>query len=226
MNRCYTHVYSSGPIAILQKYYLHREVKLKSEWAAKKSKKPRVEKKKLYFLQKRGRRSHVEFLCRKDQVSSMTNVLLLQTTNPVYYVTQDGKKSLTYKMTILRMESYTTRPKTRKWTLVVLSYSLDMARINSKAIYVTNNAKEYVDSFEFGLELNNTNMQTRLARESLSKDLHNSITHITGVENDKVEQHPPNDNTPRRCKMCDIASYDKWYKPAKDSIGKVKSRCS
>ena len=85
-----------------------------------------------------------------------------------------------------------------------------MARINSKAIYVTNNAKEYVDSFEFGLELNNTNMQTRLARGSLSKDLHNSITHITGVENDKVEQHPPNDNTPRRCKMCDIASYDKW----------------
>ena len=101
-----------------------------------------------------------------------------------------------------------------------------MARLNSKAIYVTNNAKGYVGSFEFGSELINPNMHTRQARRGLSKDLHNSITYIIGVENDKVEQHPPNDNTPRRCKICPIASYDKGYNSAKDSIGKVKSRCS
>ena len=51
------------------------------------------------------------------------------------------------------MESYTTKYKTRKWTLVALSYVLDMAHVNSQAIYVTNNAKEGEDSFEFGLEL-------------------------------------------------------------------------
>ena len=34
-----------------------------------------------------------------------------------------------------------------------LSYVLDMARINSQAIYVINNAKVDVDSFEFGWEL-------------------------------------------------------------------------
>ena len=52
-----------------------------------------------------------------------------------------------------RMGSYTTKYKTRKWTLVALSYVLDMARINSQAIYVINNAKEDLDSFEFGWSL-------------------------------------------------------------------------
>ena len=40
------------------------------------------------------------------------------------------------------------------------------------------------------------NMHTRLARGGLSKHLQNSITHIPGVENDKVEQLTPNDHTP------------------------------
>ena len=46
-----------------------------------------------------------------------------------------------------RMGSYTTKYKTRKQTLVALSYVLDMPRINSQAIYVIENAKEDVDSF-------------------------------------------------------------------------------
>ena len=41
-----------------------------------------------------------------------------------------------------RMGSYATKYKTRKWTLVALSFVLDMARINSQAINVINNAKE------------------------------------------------------------------------------------
>ena len=70
------------------------------------------------------------------------------------------KKPLSYKINdytkggidILnqRMGSYTTKYKTRKWTLVTLSYVLGMAHINSQAIYVINNSKEDVDSFEFG----------------------------------------------------------------------------
>ena len=72
------------------------------------------------------------------------------------------KKYLSYKIyaytkgridtTDQRMGSYTTKYKTRKWTLVALSYVLDMARINSHAIYVISNAKEDVESFEFGWE--------------------------------------------------------------------------
>ena len=42
-----------------------------------------------------------------------------------------------------------------------------------------------------------------------SKYLQHSNTYILGVENNKVEQPPPNDNTPRRFKMCVIASHGK-----------------
>ena len=103
-----------------------------------------------------------------------------------------------------------------------------MPRINSQVIYVISNAKEDLDSFEFGWELMKAlvkaNMHTRLARGGLSKHLQNSITHILGVENDKVEQPLPNDDTPRRCKICVIASHGKGHKSAKDSMGKVKTR--
>ena len=50
-----------------------------------------------------------------------------------------------------------------------------MTRIDSQVIYVINNAKEDVDSFEFGWEimkaLVQTNMHTHLARGGLSKHL-------------------------------------------------------
>ena len=106
----------------------------------------------------------------------MRNVLLLQITNPAHYVTQDDKKKpLSCKIYDYtkggidipnqRMGLYTTKYKTRKWTSVALTYVLDMARINSQAIYVINNAKEDVDNFEFGWELMKVlvkpNMHTR-----------------------------------------------------------------
>ena len=97
------------------------------------------------------------------------------------------------------MGPYTIKYKTRKWTLVALLYVLHMARINSQAVYVINNAKEDVGSSAFGRELMKTlvkpNMHTRSARRGLSKHLQNSITHMLGVEKDKVEQPPPNDDT-------------------------------
>ena len=69
-----------------------------------------------------------------------------------------------------RMGSYTTKYKLRKWALVALSYMLDMACINSQAIYVISNAKENVGSFEFGWELMKAlikpNTHTRLVKTS------------------------------------------------------------
>ena len=102
-----------------------------------------------------------------------------------------------------------------------------MPRINSQVIYLISNAKEDLDSFEFGWELMKAlvkpNMHTLFARGGLSKHLQNSVTHKLGVANDKVEQPLPNDDTPRRCKICVIASHGKGHKLAKDSIGKVKT---
>ena len=44
----------------------------------------------------------------------------------------------------------------------------------------------------------NPNMHIRLARRDLLKHLQNSTAQKLGVENEKVEQPPPNDDTPRR----------------------------
>ena len=49
------------------------------------------------------------------------------------------------------------------------------------------------------------------------------VISILEVENDKVEQPPPNDDTLRRCKICVIASHGKGHKSVKDTTGKVKS---
>ena len=59
------------------------------------------------------------------------------------------------------------------------------------------------------------NIYTCLARGGLPKHPQNSIKHILEVENDKVEWPPPNDDTPRRYKMCVIASHGKGHKSAK-----------
>ena len=56
------------------------------------------------------------------------------------------------------------------------------------------------------------NMHTRLARRGLSKHLQNSIPRILGVKNDKVEQLSPNDDTPKRFKICVIAFHGKGHK--------------
>ena len=176
----------------------------------------------------------------KTKSSGMRKVLLLQTTNSAHYVTQDDKKPLSYRIYDYtkggidipgqRIGSYTTKYKTRNWTLLALSYVLDMARINSHAIYVINNAKKIVDSFKFGWELMKAfvkpNMHTRLARGGLSKHLQNWITHILGNENDKVEHLPPKNDTPRRCKISVISSHGKGHKSTVDSMGKVKSWCA
>ena len=148
--------------------------------------------------------------------------MLLQTKNPAHYITQDDKKKI-YDYTEggidipdQIMGSYATKYKTKKWTLVALSYVLDMARINSPVIFVINNTKEDLYSFEFRWELMKAlvkpNMYTRLARRGLSKHLQNSITNILGVKNDKLEQPPPNDGTPRRFKIYIISSHGKGHK--------------
>ena len=65
------------------------------------------------------------------------------------------------------------------------------------------------------------NMQIGLAREGLSKHLHNSITHILGVKNKEQMMPPPNDDPPSGSKMVIIASHGDGHKSAKDYISKV-----
>ena len=73
------------------------------------------------------------------------NVILLSTTPPILGIAKDdGKRKIgickVYDFTkggtdIIdqRMGFYTCKPKSRKWTITVFSYVIDMARVNSCA---------------------------------------------------------------------------------------------
>ena len=91
----------------------------------------------------------------KIKENGMRNILLLQTKNPAHCVTQyDKKKPLAYKIDDYkksgidkhdqRMGSYTAKFKTRKWTLIALSYVLEADHINSKAVYEPDNTKPHI----------------------------------------------------------------------------------
>ena len=135
-----------------------------------------------------------------------------------------------------RVETYTCKVKTRKWTLVALSYVLDMARTNSQTVYKINNEKTEVDSFEFGWELAKSLVKNfmleRLQKGGLTAYLKNTILRLIaeGNENQAIEntanQAPSPDNIPKRCKTCIIESHGTGHKDSKNKIGKVKARCA
>ena len=179
--------------------------------------------------------------------SGMRKVLLLTTKEPAHYVT-DNKKKKPYMYEIFdftkggidipdqRVGTYTCKVKTRKWTLVALSYVLDMARTNSQTVYKINNEKTEVDSFEFGWEpaksLVKNFMLERLQKGGLTAYLKNTILRLIaeGNKNQAIEstanQAPSQDNISKRCKTCIIESHGTEHKDSKNKIGKVKARCA
>ena len=97
--------------------------------------------------------------------SGKKNVLLLSTIRPIMGITKDDGKQKPglYKLYDFtkggtdeceqRTESYSVKPKSRKWTIVSFSYVLDMARINAATV-LSLNLKENpwhsaISSFEF-----------------------------------------------------------------------------
>ena len=89
--------------------------------------------------------------------------MLLSTTPPILGITKDDGKSKLgiYKVYDFtkggtdiidqRMGFYTCKPKSRKWTITVFSYVIDMARVNSSTTFALQ--KKYdpckQDSFEY-----------------------------------------------------------------------------
>ena len=95
------------------------------------------------------------------------NVVMLTTTHPLLGTTKDdGKeKPSLYKLYDFtkggtdiidqRMSSYSSKPKSRKWTMVAFSYILDTARVNASTILAMNRNQDpkQVKSFHFGFDL-------------------------------------------------------------------------
>lgn len=79
------------------------------------------------------------------------NVLMLATVEPILGTTKDDgkKKPALYKLYDFtkggadiidqKMNTYTVKPKSNKWTIVAFSYLLDTIRVNSQTVYALNN---------------------------------------------------------------------------------------
>ena len=86
-----------------------------------------------------------------------------------------------------RTESYSVKPKSRKWTIVSCSYVLDMARINAATVLSLNRKENprhlAISSFEFIYNLSKSLCLPFIESRSLNK-LSRNITHkietITG----------------------------------------------
>lgn len=95
------------------------------------------------------------------------NVMILSTYRPFLGTTiDDGKnKAMLYKLYDFtkggtdivdqRMGFYTSKFKSRKWSMVAFAYILDMARVNSSTLFALNNKIDPLkqDSFDFGMSL-------------------------------------------------------------------------
>ena len=162
----------------------------------------------------------------------------LHTNEAAHQVTNDKKeKPYTYKIYNFtkvgidipdeRMGSLNYEQKTKKWTLVVLAYVLDMTTVNSQAIYAMNTRNTSTKSFEFGWELMilliKPHMSNRITIGSLTINLEESIR-VYLDQGREVNPPPPNNGKAQVCRVCQKEKYGPGYKKEIDTLGKA--RCS
>ena len=113
------------------------------------------------------------------------------------------------------MASYTTKPKTGKWTIVAMSYVLDMARMNSQTVYEANNSINGFNSFDPGWLLVNSHVAPHMhnrIEQGLTMTLKSSMMKFMGKKEPESQPLPPNDNILRRCKICLDKTHGVGYK--------------
>ena len=127
-----------------------------------------------------------------------------------------------------------TKAKSRKWTMVVFSYMLDTARVNSSTIYAlnTNVSPLKQKSFDYGFDLVMQLVKPHIAQRnqtSLSTVIKQKIALIMGPNagNDQLDTDdgPAFGESRRRCTLCQHAAAGEGYSERKKSIKCVKSLC-
>ena len=183
----------------------------------------------------------------------MWNVLLLSTTDFILGTTKDDNKSkpAVYKyydfnktgtdVIDQRMDKYSVKAKSKKWTRCALSYILDSCRVNAQTILAFHQGKmpRNTDSFQFGWALALALVQPHVARRSrygqtmstqakmnIILGRFNCETGATNYgDNQNVYPYPSEDSNKQRCKICYDATHREGHKKQKDNMGKTKTRC-
>ena len=183
--------------------------------------------------------------------SGKKNVLLLSAMRPIMGVTKDDRKQKPrlYKLYDFTKggrdecdqmtESYSVKPKSRKWTIASFSYVLDMARINAATVLSLNRKENprhsATSSFEFIYNLSKSLCLPFFESRSLN-GLSENITHktetITGkkrsifAESSNKSPLSSKPSNKQRCRECMNEISGPIQKKRKDSLTKIHIRCS
>ena len=103
------------------------------------------------------------------------------------------------------MGTLTCEQKTRKWTLVALTYVLDMSRVNSQAIYAMNSRDTRTKSFQFGWELIISLIKPHMTNQITTGGISNNLEEFIRVYLDQareIDPPPSNDGKVRVRRVC------------------------
>ena len=170
---------------------------------------------------------------------------MLSTATPILGKTKDDTRQKTglYKLYDFtrggtdivdqRIGFHTVKTKSRKWTMVVLAYILDMARVDSSTIYVLNNdiGPCNLVSFEFAFDLVMALVKPQIElrkQHNLKWITRNKIQMITGktVRPPPLnELGPPISEKRMRCHMCMLEIAGEGKRVNKDHVNDLKSLC-
>ena len=95
------------------------------------------------------------------------------------------------------MGTLTCKQKTRKWTLVALTYVLDMSRVNSQAIYAMTSRDTRTKSFEFGWELIISLIKPHMTNQITTGGISNNLEEFI-----RIDPPPSNDGKVRVRRVC------------------------
>ena len=124
----------------------------------------------------------------QNKSKGLKNVVMLSTIPPILGTSKDDqKKPALYKVYDFskggtdivdqRMESYSTRSNSRRWTLHAFAYMCDTARINAQTLLAlnTNADPRKIDSYVFGWYIVNELVKPHLRIRKQSKKLNKNI---------------------------------------------------
>ena len=183
----------------------------------------------------------------KTKSSGKKNVLLLSSMQPLFGITKDDgkKKPAHYKLYDFRKggtdecdkraETYSCKPKSRKWTIVAFSYVLDMARINASTILALNKGqsprRSKLSSFDFCWNLLKSLVLPFIESRSmngLTGATQLKIEIVTGKSVSRKRAIGAEENEPpkkRRCSTCLDNITGAGKKGRKDSLPKITTFC-
>ena len=194
------------------------------------------------YWQENGKRNIISYVVKTSK--GKKNIIVLSTLEPILGVTSDDGKS---KPAIIKlydfskggtdivdqkMGFYTTKTKSRRWTIVCLAYLLDTIRVNSTTVYALNNGTnpKKQNSFNFGFELAKCLIMphiNRRSRNGLTSIVLRKIMLFAGQDIKTIEDinNPQTVARPTRCRACLQSIQGENQKLKKDKLKKVRTTC-